>query len=685
MLFVSAKRTRSRNPISGLSFDSLETRRLLATVAVVEGPLEPVPVHDVQSSAENITGQTLPTDLVVQRIVNGQQTSQFPAVGILGPLGCTGTLISPTHVLTAAHCLVGVGNTQASFRVEGATYRSVQVTLHPDYNPQNFSAGNDLAIVELSRTVSGVTPADILRSAPTVGTQLTLVGFGEGGTSTGGFDPTDTGKQVGRTELEQVTQHHLRWVFDSHQEANTAPGDSGGPAFVRVDGEFLIAGVTSGGTGVAQLLGDRSFDTRIDVHADWIDRIAGLTPDDSGGGDGGTGGGGSGGGTGGGGTGGGGSGGGTGGTTGGGGSGGGTISTTDDHLDQPTLGSTRLTIDGNRVTRAGGTIGIRGDRDSFSFVVPASGQTTFTVRGLSNGFVPYLRLYRSGSRLAGQAGTAGSSSAQLNSQLTPGTWYAVVAGFQDRSVGNYTLSIQHDANSSSPTTAPATSGGTFSNNRSYPISSSGITRAISPIDVSNRSGRVTDANITLNINHTSPSDLRLVLIAPDKTRVILVSQQSGGGRNFSGTTFDQSAAQLIRRATAPYSGTFRPAHNLNQLTGVAPNGRWRLVAMDFANRNGGALRNWSLEIETTTSRTAVSPPLVARGLAVAFDRATETTTPEQRAEEPSIAASPVLSGSQSLEASVPALAENGYQTEPIRRSLTLDEVFSRFEHQPLEQ
>src|SRR5206468_2811748 len=61
------------------------------------------------------------------------------------------------------------------------------------------------------------------------------------------------------------------------QESNTAPGDSGGPAYLHVNGTYYVAGVTSGGDRDDSAIGDHSFDTRVDAYAAWIDSIVGTT------------------------------------------------------------------------------------------------------------------------------------------------------------------------------------------------------------------------------------------------------------------------------------------------------------------------------------------------------------------------------------------------------------------------
>jgi secreted trypsin-like serine protease len=224
---------------------------------------------------------------VVPNIFNGTPTAEFPAVvGVSitnsdgGRTVCTGTLITPTAVLTAAHCLafdpvlvVVVVFPTATTR---ADYVASSFVSHPRFSLPRVPVG-DLAIVGLSTPVADVQPLPLVSRSPRPRTTATIVGYGEDGS--GVFDGR---KRIGTVQLRRCPRglrvqgsvvrlgKALCWR-PSFRTSDTCSGDSGGP--LLVDGG--VAGVTSGGIGATACPGQLSFDTNVARYREWIASVLG--------------------------------------------------------------------------------------------------------------------------------------------------------------------------------------------------------------------------------------------------------------------------------------------------------------------------------------------------------------------------------------------------------------------------
>lgn len=208
-------------------------------------------------------------------IVGGTTTTAHPAVGAIvdngGPF-CTGTVVAPRVVVTAAHCLEGVTSpNQIGFALGPNAFRPQKVilvsaaTVHPQYDARNIR--NDIAVLRLASD-AGVTPVPIATKAPVVGQSLVFVGYGMSNGRTGaGFG---TKRQV----TMKIAQLGATQFAYAEANKNTCGGDSGGPAFATdANGALSVAGVTSYGDATCVQYG---VDTRTDVYGAFVKQAGGL-------------------------------------------------------------------------------------------------------------------------------------------------------------------------------------------------------------------------------------------------------------------------------------------------------------------------------------------------------------------------------------------------------------------------
>jgi hypothetical protein len=166
-----------------------------------------------------------------------------------GAFICSGALISPTQVLTAAHCLdsqtifnvtVSTPNQRPNFGVGPLQAGPVQVVsatnirIHPDYDPvASVGGGNDVAIINLGNALTDVDTYEIYRGNGEIGATHIKVGVGTTGFGeTGNVDPNfgtfDGIKRAGRN----IYEFFGRELFNDLLVANGIVGDGlafGGP------------------------------------------------------------------------------------------------------------------------------------------------------------------------------------------------------------------------------------------------------------------------------------------------------------------------------------------------------------------------------------------------------------------------------------------------------------------------
>lgn len=235
---------------------TISSLTLLYSIAAAEVENEAITKNTVQRTPRIVGGVDVvtPAPSVAMLIYQGTNSRYY---------GCAGTLISPTRVITAGHCVddripvaVILGRTKIT-DAGGEVHAVASIAIHPRYSVHTLE--NDIAVITLD-VASAFPPVPLatksMLASLTYDSELTVQGWGY--TDSNFLDPSDVLKQA-------VVRYIPRYVCNSslfydkligpgmicagfiEGGTDSCGGDSGGPLTLKFQqGQYLLGTVSWG-------------------------------------------------------------------------------------------------------------------------------------------------------------------------------------------------------------------------------------------------------------------------------------------------------------------------------------------------------------------------------------------------------------------------------------------------------
>lgn len=211
----------------------------------------------------------------IGRIINGTvcAVGDSPVVELElstsgGGSGCTGTVVAPRIVITAAHCAVDAND--ITVNTGFGSFAASSWVYHPNYNGSSQPyESNDIAIVRTSQDLPTRISKILRNNDLQVGEIGVIAGYG-----------LDDNGNYGtlRAAPVSISNFYTEGIEIKYSgqgaDGNTCSGDSGGPIFVARNNQWVLAGDTSWGVKNKCGPGDTSYFANILGNLSWLDQVA---------------------------------------------------------------------------------------------------------------------------------------------------------------------------------------------------------------------------------------------------------------------------------------------------------------------------------------------------------------------------------------------------------------------------